>query len=232
MLTIEEWRSIVYHGKLCFDSTNKPPPGGKPPPSNKGTQAGQNNTSKPPPNNNSPPNNKGTQAGQNSTNAPKPLGHTSGLVRPGSGRSSVVVTYNEPITRNSFAYFNGKCELWTLPQSIQKATRGVFPPADVKLQYGWHNKETGEGSGAVHITARHGAYLKSLNLTAEQYVYEIVTNATKVYESAGGVLLVVNDIFFQNLVVIALKKDSGQNFYKVITGYQNSPQGSSLVWRR
>jgi hypothetical protein len=227
MLTIEEWRSIVYHGRLCFDSTKKPPPGGKPPPTNKGAQAGQNNTSKPPPSNNPPPNNKGTQAGQNSTNAPKPLGHTSGLVRPSSLKPLVDIT--EPgSNRYDFYKFNGSDELWKLPASIQQQVK-YFRPAPVKLNVGIHNGPH-SGFGCKHIEAEHGKEIAKLGLSVPEYVYLIVSDPTKVWYAGGDRLQVINEKFTGSHKAI-IELQNSHNYYSVVTAFSKPPEGN-VIWRK
>ncbi|MGV3680224.1 MAG: JAB domain-containing protein [Acidovorax sp.] len=122
---------------------------------------------------------------------------------------------------------DGSPDMWTVPAQVEKATKGMFPSAPVRLKNGFHRR-TNQGYGVAHIEAEHAVEISALGLTVPQYVQRILGGATKVYDPGNGRLYIVNERFAGKHQAIIELRDDGDH-YSVVTAFARRPEGK-VVW--
>lgn len=151
-----------------------------------------------------------------------------GVVQPAEGSSETkdTVFSRAPSDADAYVMFDGKPDLWTVPQVVEQRTGGRFVSAPVRLKVGRHSGPN-RGFGLEHIDAEHHDEIAALGLAPAEYVQKIVSGATKVYDPGDGRLLIVNERFGKHQAIVELRRDG--DHYSVITAFARAPQGK-VVW--
>lgn len=123
----------------------------------------------------------------------------------------------------------GSIDLAVLPEGIADAQ-----PLPVRLARGWHDPDSGQGRGLLHIAARRQGQIEG---DPAEFVADVLTNFTQVRRGSDGSLLVVRPIDGArrgDAALVSLRRDDG-GFYEVITagtfrdGYLRRRE---LLWER
>jgi hypothetical protein len=155
-----------------------------------------------------------------------------------SGKVSFVHDYNdrrhpadEPIPapngRDSFGYIQGEI-----------AARTGLVPGPIKLLRGKQFSEH-KGFGKEHIAKQHGEEIRAAGYeTEEDFVADVIRNYNAIYKvGENRYALVADGNNQQKIHIIEIRKDAGQSFYTVVTGYIANRQkfterNYQLLWKR
>ena len=111
--------------------------------------------------------------------------------------------------------FNGNPNLAMLP-SLRKGRNELFPPLPIRLKFGKHENRF----GMDHIAKKHSVELAGYGMTAVEYVYHVIKNASKIYDvSRENKLLIECKGRPSGSMFIQLKEEHG--FYSVVTTFDD-----------
>ena len=134
-------------------------------------------------------------------------------------------TGNRP---QDFITVNGSKDFWTIPELVTQRTGGLFPSLPVRLLVGKHFGDH-RGFGVDHISRQHPLELSKINMTAQQYVYSVLSRVSEVRETGErNILLVVAHGQPKGSVVLELRLH-GEGYYSVRSIYEMKPTGT-IVW--
>jgi hypothetical protein len=129
-------------------------------------------------------------------------------------------------SRNDPVRVNGSPNIWILPKEVEAKTKGVFPSKPIRLLMGKHFAPH-RGYGLEHIAISHAKEIRDSGMTAEQWIVSLVQSTTKIYDDAGGRLLLHSPSSPKGSVFIELRDKGG--FYSIVTSYDLKPRGD-IVW--
>ncbi len=127
-----------------------------------------------------------------------------------------------------FVTVNGNCDLWQIPKDVEKRTAGRFPKAPVRLMVGRHIG-IHRGFGVEHIVADHSEDLAVIGMSAEQYVYSILSRASSIRDAGySKVLYVFAEGSPRGGAALELRLHDG-GFYSIRTAFDMKAVGK-IVW--
>lgn len=127
-----------------------------------------------------------------------------------------------------FITVNGSADLWNIPAEVVKRTGGRFPDAPVRLLVGRHFGAH-RGFGVAHINAEHADDLASIGMTAEQYVFSILSRVSTIRDAGDQkVLYVFAEGMPRGGAALELRLHDG-GYYSVRTAFDMKAVGK-VVW--